>query len=129
MEDAEAKYFGVETSVQVYWIGLKIRLSRMQNRESFWIGWGRRKTIGFVLKLEEQSEDDQGITSYLPVHTQDNVPMAGLLTIPSRFTFLQQQEQISSSHMSLCDRQLSRALVTCSSSYQEISQNSEYTFA
>ena len=86
MEDAETKYFSLETSVQV-WIGLKARLSLVQNGESFWIGWGRRKTIGFGLKLEEQSEDEEGVTAFLPVYTQGNAPMTGQLTIPSRLIF------------------------------------------
>jgi hypothetical protein len=86
LEDAEAKYFTPETSVQV-WIGLKVRLSLVEHGESFWIGWGRRKTIGFGLKLEEQSEDEEGITAFLPVYTQGNAPMAGQLTIPSRLIF------------------------------------------
>ena len=59
----------------------------MQNRESFWIGWGRRKTIGFGLKLEDQSKDEEGITAFLPVYTQGNAPMAEQLTIPSRLIF------------------------------------------
>ncbi len=86
LEDADAKYFGVETSVQI-WVGLKIRLSRVANGETFWFGWGRRKIKGFGLKLEEETEDDQGFSCYLPVHTQANAPLVGQVSIPSRLMF------------------------------------------
>ena len=76
LQDAEAKYFRLDTSLQI-WIVLKVHLSFVQNRKSFWIGWGKRKTIGFRLNLEEQSEDVEGIAAFLPVHTQGNAPMAG----------------------------------------------------
>ena len=59
LEDAEAKHFHINTSIQL-WLGLKVRLSQVENGETFWIGWGRRKSIGYGLRLEEQSEDAQG---------------------------------------------------------------------
>jgi hypothetical protein len=86
LEDAEAKYFGIQTSIQV-WVGLKIRLSSVANGETFWFGWGRRRTIGFGLKLEEQTEDAEGFTCYLPVHTPANAPLVGQVSIPSRLVF------------------------------------------
>jgi hypothetical protein len=60
----EAKYFGVDTSVQM-WIGIEIWLSKVPYGKSFWIGWGRRN-IGYGLKLEEQSEADKGLTIHFP---------------------------------------------------------------
>jgi hypothetical protein len=39
------------------------------------------------LKLEEQSEDENGIATYLSVYTQGNVPLIGQLTIPTHLIF------------------------------------------
>jgi hypothetical protein len=66
---------------------LKVRLSRVQNGETFWLGWGRMKSIGHGLRLEEQSEDTQGGSTYLPVYSQNNNPLVGQLTIPTALIF------------------------------------------
>lgn len=86
LNDAEAKHFHINTSIEV-WLGLKVCLSPVQGGETFWIGWGRRKNMGYGLKLEEQSEDEHGMASYLPVYGQDNVVLIGQLTIPTRLIF------------------------------------------
>lgn len=86
LDDAEAKHFHENTSIQV-WVGLKVRLSQVQRGETFWIGWGRRRGIGYGLKLEEQSEDESGVATFLPVYTQGNVPLLGQLTIPTQLIF------------------------------------------
>ena len=64
-----------------------MRLSQVQNGETFWVGWGRRKSIGYGLRLEEQSEDAQGAAIYLPVYSQGNNPLGGQLTIPTALIF------------------------------------------
>jgi len=86
LEDADEKHFHVNTSIAI-WLGLKILLSQTQGGETFWIGWGRRKVIGYGLKLEEQSEDENGIATFLPIYSQGNVPLIGQLTIPTHLIF------------------------------------------
>ena len=86
LDDAEAKHFHVNTSIQV-WLGLKVRLGQVQHRETFWIGWGKRRSIGYGLKLEEQSEDEHGVATFLPVYTADNAVLLGQVTIPTRLIF------------------------------------------
>lgn len=86
LDDAEAKHFHANTSIQV-WLGLKVCLSQVQDGETFWVGWGRRKSIGYGLKLEEQAEDGYGVATYLPVYRQGNVPLIGQLSIPTHLIF------------------------------------------
>ena len=62
-------------------------LSQVRGGETFWVGWGRRKSIGYGLKLEEQAEDEYGVTAYLPVYSPGNVPLIGQLTIPTHLIF------------------------------------------
>jgi hypothetical protein len=86
LDDAEAKHFHVNTSIQV-WLGLKVRLSEVQHGETFWIGWGRRRSIGYGLKLEEQSEDEHGAATFLPVFTPGDVTLPGQVAIPTGLIF------------------------------------------
>ena len=86
LDDAETKHFHGNTSIRV-WLGLKVHLSKVQHGETFWIGWGRRRSIGYGLKLEEQSEDEDGVATFLPVYTSDNVRLLGQVTIPTQLIF------------------------------------------
>ena len=49
LDDAEAKHFHVNTSIQV-WLGLKVRLGQVQHGETFWIGWGKRRSYRIWLE-------------------------------------------------------------------------------
>jgi hypothetical protein len=84
LADAEEKHFHVNTSIMV-WIGLKVKLNATQNGGGFWLGWGRRRVIGCGLRLEEQTEDLNGDTTFLPIQSQN--PLPGGLTIPSTAIF------------------------------------------
>ena len=84
LSDAEEKHFHINTSIMV-WVGLKVRLNANQNSGDFWLGWGRRRAIGWGLRVEEQTEDANGDSIFLPIHTQ--IPLVGGLTIPSRAMF------------------------------------------
>ena len=82
--EAEQKHFNVNTNITV-WIGLKVKLNANQSSGDFWLGWGRRRAIGWGLRLEEQTEDANGVTTFLPIHTQN--PLTRGLTIPSQAIF------------------------------------------
>lgn len=80
--DANDKYFNADTSVQV-WLGLKI--DRTNNL--FWAGWGRRNANGTGLWLIEQTEDNRGVATYLPVYPNPGIALPGQFTIPSTLIF------------------------------------------
>jgi hypothetical protein len=81
----EEKQFHINTSIMV-WVGLKVKLNATQNSGSFSLGWGRRtRAIGWGLRLEEQTENLNGVTTFLPIHSQ--IPLHGSLTIPSTVIF------------------------------------------
>lgn len=86
LDDADQKHFSSITSISV-WCGIKVKLSSRRGDETFWCGWGRRKAIGYGLKLEEQTEDDAGMATFLPVHLDENAILNGALTIPSDLIF------------------------------------------
>jgi hypothetical protein len=67
------------------WIGLKVKLNGNRDSGEFWLGWGRRRLVGWGLRMEEQTEDVNGITTFLPIRTQ--IPMIGGLRIPSDVIF------------------------------------------
>ena len=83
LSDAEEKHFNV-TGI-VVWIGLKVKLNANQDSGDFWLGWGRRREIGWGLKLDEQTEDANGVATFLPIHSQN--ALTGGLTIPSQAIF------------------------------------------
>jgi hypothetical protein len=82
LADAETKHFHDNTSIFV-WLGINVRLR--SSGDDFWMGWGRRRAIGYGLKLEEQTEDANGVATYLPVKLRS--PLVGQLTIPSSSIF------------------------------------------
>lgn len=84
LSDAEEKHFNINTSIMV-WIGLKVRLNANKDSGDFWLGWGRRRAIGWGLRLVEQTEGANGVSTFSPIHTQN--PLAGGLTIPSQAIF------------------------------------------
>jgi len=63
LDDADKKTFSIHTSISC-WIGLEIELQS----STFWMGWGRRSLAGYGMKLEEQTEDDQGVAAYFPIY-------------------------------------------------------------
>src|ERR1700738_811593 len=69
LADAEEKHFHVNTSIMV-WFGLKVKVNATQNCGGFCLGWGMRGAIGWRLRLEEQTEDHNGITTFLPMTIQ-----------------------------------------------------------
>lgn len=77
--DAEQKTFNVSTSVQV-WIGVKIDLAQ----NTFWAGWGRRALVGHGLRLEQQTEDATGNSTFLPIYPWPANNLFGQFSIPSR---------------------------------------------
>ena len=86
INDACTKYLTETTSVKV-WVGIKVDKTVI-GREVFWAGWGRRKLVGKGLKLEEQTEDDDGSTIFLPVALPAGVQgLLGNLEIPSQLIF------------------------------------------
>jgi hypothetical protein len=82
LSDAEDKYFAAETSV-VAWVSLKIILDP-SGGETFWCGWGRRRESGSGLRLVDQTEYQQGIPCFIPVHAG---VVTGDLRIATRFIF------------------------------------------
>ena len=52
-----------------------------------WIDWGRRKSIGHGLRLEEQCEDENGVSTYLPFNPPGDVALIGQFTIPTHWIF------------------------------------------
>jgi hypothetical protein len=86
LKDAGEKYFAPATSVQV-WLGVKIRLSSVQNGESYWVGSGRRRAVGHGLTLMQQTEDVNGTTTFLPVHIAANTTQNGAISIPANWIF------------------------------------------
>ena len=93
LPDAEEKYFNINTNIML-WIGLKVMLNANQDSGEFWLGWGRRRAIGWGLRLEEQPEDANGVVTFLPIHSQ--IPLAGGLTIPSQTIFAPLQSPATS---------------------------------
>src|SRR5271156_1978557 len=82
LTDAADKYFNANTSVAV-WMGLKIDMGN----NTFWAGWGRRANAGFGLHLEQQTEDQNAMSTYSPVHPQPQAPIPGQFDIPSALIF------------------------------------------
>jgi hypothetical protein len=82
LSDAADKYFNVHTSVQC-WVGVKVDLSQ----NTFWAGWGRRALIGYGLRLEEQTEDNNGVANFLSVYPYPQQAIVGQFTIPSTLIF------------------------------------------
>jgi hypothetical protein len=82
LSDANDKYFSVHTSVAI-WVGVKIDLTQ----NLFWAGWGRRNLNGTGMRLEEQTEDANGVASYLPVYPLPRVILPGQFTIPSTLIY------------------------------------------
>src|SRR5271154_5896410 len=80
LTDASDKYFNPNTSVAV-WVGVKVDIAN----NAFWAGWGRRANNGFGLRLEEQTEDNNGVTAFLPLNPPSLIP--GQFTIPSTLVF------------------------------------------
>jgi hypothetical protein len=81
--DANDKYLSEETSVQVWW-GVKLDISTPDSFR-FWTGWGMRSLSGMGLKLEQQTEDGQGVSAFLPLYT--NVPLSGKFNIPASLIY------------------------------------------
>jgi len=82
LDDADKKTFSIHTSISC-WIGLKIELQS----NKFWMGWGRRRLAGYGMKLEEQTEDDQGVAAYFPIYPHPQIPLLEEFTIPSTLIF------------------------------------------
>jgi hypothetical protein len=83
LSDAEEKYFTVHTSIQC-WLGIKIL---RQQPETFWAGWGRRANAGYGLRLEEQTEDATGVSTFFSVAQPANGALPGQFTIPANYIF------------------------------------------
>jgi len=82
LDDADKKTFSIHTSISC-WIGLKIDLQS----NTFWMGWGRRSLAAYGMKLEEQTEDDQGVVAYFPIYPHPQIPLLEEFTIPSTLIF------------------------------------------
>jgi hypothetical protein len=82
LQDAESKYFNSITSISV-WMGVKIDQSPAGI--TFWAGWGRRRQIGHGLYLVQQTEDADGLSTFLPVDSP--TPLQGKLSVPSDIIF------------------------------------------
>jgi hypothetical protein len=83
LNDADTKIFSVHTSIAI-WVGLKVDL----HNNVFWAGWGRRSLTGSGIRLEEQTEDENGVASFLPIfcpHPQ--TPLGGGCSIPSTLVY------------------------------------------
>ena len=78
LADADQKYFNANTSVQA-WIGIKID----QTSNTFWAGWGRRALVGYGLRLEQQTEDEAGNSSFQPIYPWLATNLVGQFSIPS----------------------------------------------
>jgi hypothetical protein len=76
LSDASEKYFHANTSVAV-WVGVKIDIAN----NVFWAGWGRRANHGIGLRLEQQTEDKNGVSAFLAVNA--SAPIPGEFTISS----------------------------------------------
>lgn len=75
LSDAEEKHFNINTSIMV-WIGLKVKSNLNQNSGNFWLGRG--------LRLEEQTEDANGVATFLPItisHQRQPGPPTGHGTV------------------------------------------------
>jgi hypothetical protein len=86
LADADNKYFLADTFVAV-WVGIKVELSQPKGNERFWIGVGRRRFLGFGMLLIHQSDDGNGVTSYLPVNVPAGVELAGEMRVPGSLIF------------------------------------------
>jgi hypothetical protein len=82
LTDASDKYFSVHTSVAI-WFGVKIDLAQ----NAFWARWGRRNLNGTGMRLEEQTENANGVASYLPVYPYPAAALPGQFTIPSTLIY------------------------------------------
>jgi hypothetical protein len=67
LKDADEKYFSESTSVQAWW-GVKLDITT-PGEFCFWSGWGTRSLSGAGLRLEQQSEDEDGSSTFFPLHT------------------------------------------------------------
>jgi hypothetical protein len=86
LDDACKKYFTNKTSVNI-WVGIKVDRSVL-GAEHLWVRWGRRKLLGTGLKLEQQTEDEHGQSTSLPVHLPPGVTnLMGQIEIPSTLIF------------------------------------------
>jgi hypothetical protein len=86
LNDACRTHFTDKTSVNV-WVGIKIDKT-VAGEELFWIGWGRRKSVGTGLQLEQQTEDGMGQVAFLRVNLPVGVQnLMGQIQIPSRLIF------------------------------------------
>ena len=82
LTDANDKYFNGNTSVQV-WLGIKLDLVN----KIFWAGWGQRNLSSVGMRLMEQTEDNAGVTTFLPVYPYPVIPLVGQFLIPSSLIF------------------------------------------
>ena len=82
LTDGNDKYFNENTSVQV-WLGIELDLVN----NIFWAGWGRRNLNGVGLRLMQQTEDNAGVTTFLPVYPYPQIPLVGQFIIPSSLIF------------------------------------------
>src|SRR5437762_11246165 len=80
--DAEGKYFTVHTSIQC-WLGIKI----LNQPKTFWDGWGRRAKEGYGLRLEEETEDATGVSTFILVAQPANGAQPRQFTIPANYIF------------------------------------------
>ena len=78
LTDVDQKYFHANTSVQA-WIRVKLDLQH----NIFWVGWGRRTNIGYGLRLEQQTEDEAGNATFVPVYPYPGPNLTGQISIPS----------------------------------------------
>ena len=63
------------------WVGVKIDIAI----NVIWAGWGRRANNRFGLRLEQQTEDKNGVTRFLAVNA--HAPIPGEFTISSAMVF------------------------------------------
>ena len=80
LADASEKYIHPNTSVAC-WFGVKVDIAN----NVFWAGWGGRANHGFGLRLEQPTEDHNGVSAFLPVNPP--APILGQFTIPSALVF------------------------------------------
>jgi len=82
LQDAEVKHMSPQTNINV-WLGIKV--NKTMGGFDFWSGWGRRKLIGYGLRMVEQTEDENGNSAFIKVNAP--APIAGMFTIPSSAIF------------------------------------------
>lgn len=108
LTDADEKHFHINTSIAL-WIGLKIKLNADQTAGSFWMGWGKRRTIGWGLRLVEQSEDVNRAATFLPVRSQ--VPLNGGLAIPTDQIFAPSQPRVNCPNLHISFEEVREAIL------------------